>query len=54
MTNSPILVEDLKPIDIQQSNHGFPGEILVKEHTLLSEVFYLMTLKSCPKAETWF
>lgn len=30
MTNSPILVEDLKPVDIQQSDHSFLGEILVK------------------------
>ena len=47
MTNLPVLVEDLKPIDIQQSNHSLLGEILVKvTHTIHCEVFYLMTLQT--------
>lgn len=33
--NSPILVKDFKSIDIQQSNHSFPSEILVNvTHTI--------------------
>lgn len=46
-TNSPILVKNFKAIDIQQSNHSFLGELLVKiTHAAHCYLFYCVTLKT--------